>query len=103
MSKHGKKYNEAIKLNPKNAETFNNRANAYSLLGKYDQALKDYDEAVKLDSKNARIYANRGAIKLRQKKIEEAHKDFKTALQLDPTLKTKLEPLMAVEPSSAQR
>ena len=87
-------YSEAIKLNPKNAEIYNNRANAYSLLGKYDEAVKDYDEAVKLDSKNARIYANRGAIKLRQQKTDEAHKDFKRAIELDPGLKVKLEPLM---------
>ena len=55
-----KDYSEAIKLNAKDAEAYNNRGNAYSLLGKYDQALKDYDEAVKLDPKNARIYGNRG-------------------------------------------
>jgi len=55
-----------------------------------------------LEPKNARIYVNRGAIKLRQRKVEDAHKDFKIALQLDPSLKAKVDPLMAVEaaPSS---
>ena len=89
-----KDYSEAIKLNSKDAEAYNNRGNAYSLLGKYDQALKDYDEAVKLDPKNARIYGNRGMVKLSQGKAEEAQQDFKKAVELEPSLKGKLEPLM---------
>jgi tetratricopeptide (TPR) repeat protein len=88
-------YSEAIKLDPKNAEAYNNRANAHSLLGKYDDAVKDYDEAIKLDAKSAKIYVNRAVIKLRQGKNDDAQKDFKKALELDPTLKDKIEPLMA--------
>jgi tetratricopeptide (TPR) repeat protein len=87
-------YSEAIKLDPKNAEAYNNRANAYSLLGKYEEAVKDYDEAIKLDAKSAKIYANRAVIRARQGKKDEAQKDFKRALELDPSLKDKIEPLL---------
>jgi tetratricopeptide (TPR) repeat protein len=88
-------YSEAIKLDPKNGENYNNRANAYSLLGKFDEAVKDYDEAIKLNDKDARIYANRGVIKQRLKKEDEAQKDFQKAVELDPTLKDKLSSFIA--------
>jgi len=87
-------YSEAIKLDPKNGENYNNRANAYSLVGKYDEAVKDYDEAIKLNSKDARIYANRGIIKQRLKKDDDAQKDFQKALEMDPNLKDKLAPFI---------
>jgi len=83
-------FSEAIKLDPKNSENYNNRANAYSLLGKFEDAVKDYDEAIKLNSKDARIYANRGVIKQRLKKDDEAQRDFQKALELDPSLKDKV-------------
>jgi tetratricopeptide (TPR) repeat protein len=92
----------ALKLNPKNAEVYNNRANAYSLLGKYDQALQDYDTALKLEPKNAMIYANRGLVKLRQGKNAEAEKDFAKSFELDPSLKQKLEPVIGAKASPAK-
>ena len=84
-------YSEAIKLEPKNAEAYNNRANAYSLLGQFNHALRDYDQAIKLDPKNARIYANRGMIKLRQGKGEDAQVDFNKAVELQPDLKEQIQ------------
>ncbi|MSP41241.1 MAG: tetratricopeptide repeat protein [Deltaproteobacteria bacterium] len=57
--------------------------------------MKDYDEALKLDGKNARIYANRGVIRVRQEKSDDAQKDFQKAVELDPSLKDKVDALMA--------
>jgi tetratricopeptide (TPR) repeat protein len=81
----------ALKLNPNNPEVYNNRANAYYVLRKYDMALADYDAALKLDPKNARIYANRGLANLGAGKNDDAEKDFAKSFELDPTLKQKLE------------
>jgi Tfp pilus assembly protein PilF len=96
-------YSEAIKLDPKNAETYNNRANVYSLLGKYDLALKDYDRAIELDGKNARIYGNRGMVKLRLGKEDDAQRDFKKAIELEPGLKQKLDAVLGEQKKPATR
>ncbi len=87
-------YTAALELNPKYVEAYNNRANAYLLLGQFDRALLDYDTAIKLDPRNARIYGNRGVVKLRQGNAAGAKNDFKKSIELDPSLKEKIEPLL---------
>jgi tetratricopeptide (TPR) repeat protein len=52
-------YNQALKLDPRNARAFNNRALAQSALGKTDAALADYGQAIKLDPGYVRAYKNR--------------------------------------------
>jgi tetratricopeptide (TPR) repeat protein len=52
-------YDEAIRLNPKNAAAFNNRGNLYLSKRKYDRAIQDYDEALRLDPNNALHLKNR--------------------------------------------
>jgi tetratricopeptide (TPR) repeat protein len=42
-------YDEAIRLDPKNAFAFFNRGNAYMEKGQYDRAIADFDEAIKLN------------------------------------------------------
>ena len=49
-------FNEAIRLDPKNAQAYNNRGAYWHGKMKYDKALADYDEAVRLDPKNAQAY-----------------------------------------------
>ena len=45
-------YDEAIKLEPKNARAFNNRGTAHSDKGEFDAAIEDFDAAIK---PNARL------------------------------------------------
>ena len=39
-------YDEAIRLNPKDAFAYSNRGKAYNDLGQYQRAIQDYDEAI---------------------------------------------------------
>ena len=46
-----KAYDEAIRLDPKYADAWNNKGTALNNQGKYDEAIKAYDEAIRLDPK----------------------------------------------------
>src|SRR6476659_2743459 len=53
-------YDKFIKANPKNAEGYFNRGNAYYDLGQNDLAVRDYSEVIKLNPKDSEAYYNRG-------------------------------------------
>ncbi len=46
-------FDQAIKLNPKDAEVYFIRGNAYQNKGQFDRAIADYDQAIKLNPKDA--------------------------------------------------
>ena len=52
-------YNEAIRLDPKDAAAYDNRGNAWQAKGEYDKAIADYNEAIRLDPKDADAYNGR--------------------------------------------
>ena len=53
-------YNKAIELNPKYAEAFNYRGNAYFDKKNFEMALNDYNNAILLNPNWANPYSNRG-------------------------------------------
>ncbi|KAJ6411264.1 hypothetical protein OIU84_007928 [Salix udensis] len=80
-------YNEAIKLNDKNATYFSNRAAAYLELGSFQQAEADCSNAINLDKKNVKAYLRRGTAREMLGYYKDAIEDFKYALVLEPTNK----------------
>ena len=78
-----KNYNEAIKLNPRDADTYNNRGLAYDALENYNLAIKDYNKAIKLDSKDADYYNIRGLAFYELEEYDRAIKDYNKAIKLD--------------------
>ena len=52
-------YNEAINLNPKLVDPYNNRGVAYERRREYARALADFDQAIALDPKKAALFNNR--------------------------------------------
>jgi tetratricopeptide (TPR) repeat protein len=55
--------NQAIALNPNNAEVYINRGADRYKIRHYDDAIADYDKAIELDPKNAEAYCLRGLAK----------------------------------------
>ncbi len=84
-------YDEAIKLNPAQAEIYVKRGTAFRLHGSLEKAIQDFDQAVALDPlaiRNdravAEAYTNHGQIQLHRLRPEDAIVDFDKALRIDP-------------------
>ena len=77
--------NEALRLDPKNADAFNTRGFAYAKKGDLVRAQEDYNAAIKLNPLGAVYYANRGYVYEAQKRKKDAIDEFKQALRLDPS------------------
>ena len=79
-------YNEAIRLDPKHAGAYHNRANSWAMKKDYDQSIRDYDEAIRLDPKNALGYSNRARDWRQKKDYIKALSDYDEAVRIDPRL-----------------
>ena len=66
----------AIELDPKNAQAYTNRGNAYADKGDRDAALADYDAAVRLDPNNAGSHYDRGIALRRSGDLDRAIADL---------------------------
>jgi tetratricopeptide (TPR) repeat protein len=76
-------YDEAIRLDPTNAITYNIRGLAYGELGQYQRAIQDYDKAIQLDPNDAFAYYNRGQVYGELGQATEADADFAKACSLE--------------------
>lgn len=76
-------YDEAIKLDPKNARALANRGTAHSEKGDADAAIADFDEAIKRDPRLASAYFNRANIVAAKGEADRAVADYTAALKYD--------------------
>ncbi len=77
-------YNQALRLNPHDAEAYNNRGIAKAALGKHDDAIVDLDQALRLNPDFAEAYSNRGAAKAALGRHDDATADYDKAIHLKP-------------------
>ena len=77
-------FDEAIKLNPNNAGTYNNRGMVKNKLGDYAGAIADFDEVIKLDPNYITAYNSRGIVKRKLGDYADAIADFGEVIKLNP-------------------
>ncbi len=77
-------FSEAIRLRPKHALAFGQRALARMELGDLEGALADYDEAIRLGENDATTFYLRGSVKSELGDAAGALEDFDEAIRLDP-------------------
>ena len=77
-------YNEAIRLNPTDANAYINRGNAWCAKKDYDKAIADYSEAIRLNPTDAIAYYGRGGTWGNKKEYDQAISDCNEAIRLDP-------------------
>jgi tetratricopeptide (TPR) repeat protein len=74
----------SIPREPKSAEAYNDRANAYNVMGDYDRAIADYDQAILLDPKSVHAYSGRGNAYEKKGDYPRAIADYDQSLRFDP-------------------
>src|SRR5919202_2820322 len=68
-------FNQALQLDPNDADTYYNRGYAQHTLGNYAKAITDYTEAIRINPNFAQAYSNRGYAHYVLKNYKEAIAD----------------------------
>ena len=76
-------YDEALKLDPKNARALANRGTAHGEKGDPDAALADFDAALKLDRRLGSAYFNRANALAARGETDRAIADYTAAIKYD--------------------
>jgi tetratricopeptide (TPR) repeat protein len=76
-------YNQALRLDPKRPQLFNNRGLTLSAQGRYELAEKDFQKAIQLAPKYAQAYANLGWLYFLTDKMAEAIQQYNKAIELE--------------------
>ena len=77
-------FTEAIRLDPKNAEAYESRGEAYESKDEHDKAIADYNEAIRLVPKDAGAYCGRGIVYRYKHENDKAIADYTEAVRLNP-------------------
>lgn len=78
-------YEQAIQLNPSNANAYNNRGIIYRIKGEYGRAIADYDEAIWLKKGDfPAAYYNRALANADRGEYELSLRDFDVVMRFNP-------------------
>ena len=76
-------YDDATRLNPKNAVAFYNRGNVFNSVGRYDDAIENYDRAIGREPNFANAFNNRCAAYTAKGDYDRAIQDCNRAIKLN--------------------
>ena len=76
---------EAIRLEPRDPQGYNNRGTVHAEMGNHQKAIDDFSRALELDPGFASAHRNRGNAYLQMGDAVKAREDFHTAIELGPT------------------
>ena len=79
-------YDEAIRINPDDADIWKSKGITLKKLGKYDEAIKCYDEAIKINpfAVDAGVWYNKGISLNKLGKYDEEIKCYDEAIRINP-------------------
>ncbi|MCX7995568.1 MAG: tetratricopeptide repeat protein [candidate division WOR-3 bacterium] len=77
-------WTDVLEKYPQNGIAFNNRGNAYKLIGQYEKAIEDFNKAIEFAPELELPYFNRGTVYERLGQYDKAIADFTMALNLQP-------------------
>lgn len=81
---HIKFYTTLLQLNPKIAEDYIRRGNAYSYIGNHAKAIADYNMAIALKPEYPKAYYRRGLAYAKDAEYGKAIADYNEVIQRDP-------------------
>jgi tetratricopeptide (TPR) repeat protein len=78
-------YDQAIRLNPNNANAYNNRGMIYKIRGEYDRAIEEYSQAIWLSNNDyPAAFFNRAKSYFAKGQYDRALADFDIVLRFNP-------------------
>ncbi|MBI5196250.1 MAG: tetratricopeptide repeat protein [Nitrospirae bacterium] len=86
-----KRYNEALKINPRSAKAYYNRGLVWDYMNEMEKAIADYTMALEIDKECIDAYFNRGTILSKKGNYDLAISDFTKALQFNPDNLTRID------------
>jgi len=95
-------YKESLKLNPGDAQVWNNLGTVYASQKAYGQADRMYHKALKLDPHSAIVYKNLGTNLLAEHKYEKGWAAYKQAVAIDPQIFADYSGPTVEDPSNVQ-
>tara|TARA_B100001123_G_scaffold450700_1_gene623050 strand:+ start:270 stop:1370 length:1101 start_codon:yes stop_codon:yes gene_type:complete len=81
-------YSEAIRLDPRDSNSYVDRGLSYSRLSQNDRAIQDYDEAIRLNPDSPKTYIYRAGAYYDLGQYDRAIQDYDEAIRLDPNDET---------------